>query len=74
MDKQNIQELKTDRHEKLTGRMVNFTDAFGGDVFGFVTDIQVRTGKNGEPEVSIAVNGRWRTVCYSFLTTTLKVF
>jgi len=25
MDKQNIQELKTDRHEKLTGRMVNFT-------------------------------------------------
>lgn len=70
----NTGQLKADLRAKLTNRFVNFTDTFGGDVLGFVTDVQVQTGKDGKPEVSLVVNGRRRTVSHSFLITTLKVF
>lgn len=75
MESQNNEQLEADLRAKLiTNHLVNFIDAFGGDVLGFVEDVQVETGKDGEPEVLLTINGRRRRVSYNFLITTLKVF
>ncbi|MBO9152997.1 hypothetical protein ACFOTA_12325 [Chitinophaga sp. GCM10012297] len=68
------QQLKADLRAKIGDHLIEFIDSFGGCAMGFPSEIEVNEGNDGEPEVCIAINGRRRTVSYSFLVTTLKVF